>query len=78
MAMPDLKTNPILEAVTWAAASGNTQEIKALLASHDIPKDVREFGAKVAAAGRYCDVVDLLAPRNPRYKTRYKRRGQVG
>lgn len=60
--MAELVRTPILEAVTWAAASGNAEEIKALLASQNIPQDVREFGAKVAAAGYYGEVVHLLTP----------------
>lgn len=67
MAAPNLTANPILEAVTWAAASGNLEEIKSLLAAHRIPREVREFGAEVAAAGDYHHVANLLKlPRQSR------------
>lgn len=52
----------LMEAVTWAAASGNAQDIEALLAAQEIPQNVRAFGAEVAAAGGYDAIVALLTP----------------
>lgn len=54
--------NLLMESVVWAAASGRIQDIEALIAAHEIPQDVRTFGAEVAAAGGHLAVVALLTP----------------
>lgn len=57
-----MQTNSLMEAVTWAAASGHVGDIEALLSAQQIPHDVRAFGAEVAAAGGHHAVVALLTP----------------
>lgn len=57
-----IQSRPLVEAVTWAAASGRVQDIEALLSAQPIPQDVRAFGAAVAAAGGHDAVVALLTP----------------
>lgn len=54
--------HPCFEPLTWAAASGNMKEVRKLLAANNIPKDLRRFAAKVAAAGQYKDVAWVLSP----------------
>ena len=51
-----------LEALIYAAASGDIKSVETLLASQgqEIPPDVRNLCAKVAAAGGYHDVEALL------------------